>query len=85
MITSEKMRLFGKQRMEESVTYTLAEYQEIHISIQVLEERDRRYSELLLAVVCKHEGETRHETALRYIQERESPLLDEKQSASTKE
>ena len=30
------------------------------------------YNELLYAVARKHEGETRHETALRYIQERES-------------
>lgn len=30
------------------------------------------YNELLYAVASKHEGETRHETALRYIRERES-------------
>lgn len=30
------------------------------------------YHELLLAVVNKHEGETRHETALRYITEHEN-------------
>ena len=30
------------------------------------------YEELLSAVAQKHEGETRHQTALRYIQERES-------------
>ena len=31
----------------------------------------RLYDELLYAVETKHEGETRHETALRYIRERE--------------
>jgi hypothetical protein len=31
----------------------------------------RLYNELLYAVESKHEGESRHETALRYIQERE--------------
>ena len=30
-----------------------------------------QYDELLLAVVNKYEGETRHQTALRYIRERE--------------
>jgi DeoR/GlpR family transcriptional regulator of sugar metabolism len=30
------------------------------------------YNELLDAVVSKHDGETRHETALRYIREREN-------------
>lgn len=30
------------------------------------------YNELLYAVASKHEGETRHETALRYIREREN-------------
>ncbi len=31
-----------------------------------------KYNELILAVVGKFEGETRHETALRYIREREA-------------
>ena len=31
------------------------------------------YNELLYAVVRKYEGETRHETALRYIRECENP------------
>lgn len=30
------------------------------------------YEELICAVASKHEGETRHETALRYIREREA-------------
>lgn len=33
---------------------------------------ERRYHELLYAVACKYEGEDRHETALRYIREREA-------------
>jgi hypothetical protein len=35
------------------------------------EELARRYRELIHAVESKFPGETRHETALRYIQERE--------------
>ena len=35
-------------------------------------ETERRYHELLYAVECKYDGETRHETALRYIREREN-------------
>lgn len=31
-----------------------------------------KYDELIYAVAQKHEGESRHDTALRYIQERES-------------
>ena len=31
-----------------------------------------QYSELILAVESKHDGETRHQTALRYIRERET-------------
>jgi hypothetical protein len=33
---------------------------------------DAKYGELLLAVACKYPGESRHETALRYIRERET-------------
>ena len=35
------------------------------------------YHELLFAVVRKHDDETRHETALRYIREAESRVYDE--------
>lgn len=34
----------------------------------------RLYHQLLYAVESKHEGETRHETALRYIRERETTV-----------
>lgn len=36
------------------------------------EELARRYMELIMAVGSKFPGETRHETALRYIKERET-------------
>jgi hypothetical protein len=37
-----------------------------------LSELEAKYQELLGAVESKHEGETRHQTALRYITERET-------------
>ena len=37
-----------------------------------LSKMEKDYHELLFAVVNKHEGETRHETALRYITEHEN-------------
>lgn len=37
-----------------------------------IEQMRTLYNELLFAVVCKFEGETRHETALRYIRDREN-------------
>jgi hypothetical protein len=36
--------------------------------------RADRYYELIMEVGCKVPGETRHETALRYIREREAAL-----------
>ncbi|RLC23193.1 MAG: hypothetical protein DRH56_07865 [Deltaproteobacteria bacterium] len=35
-------------------------------------DRDRLYNELLMAVETKHPGESRHQTALRYIRNAES-------------
>lgn len=40
--------------------------------IATLEVNNNRYHALLYAVSMKYEGETRHETALRYIREREA-------------
>ena len=37
---------------------------------------EERYNELLFAVGNKYKGETRHQTALRYIRERESASSD---------
>jgi len=34
---------------------------------------EQRYWELIYGVATKHPDETRHQTALRYIQEREAP------------
>jgi len=41
-----------------------------------LEEVLLKYNQLLYAVASKYPGETRHETALRYIQEREYGKCD---------
>ena len=38
-----------------------------------LAQAEQSYHELLFAVGMKHAGETRHQTALRYIREREWP------------
>lgn len=38
------------------------------------------YSELINSVASKHEGETRHQTALRYIKEGEEQWQDESRS-----
>lgn len=35
-----------------------------------------KYDELIYAVECKYEGETRHETALRYIRQAEAGCDD---------
>lgn len=43
-------------------------YESVIVKIAQLE---ANYNELIFAVVSKHPGETRHETALHYIQERE--------------
>lgn len=39
-------------------------------------EYQSRYQELIFAVETKHKGETRHQTALRYIRERENQQID---------
>ena len=41
-------------------------------SLEVVEEK---YQELLYQVACKFPNETRHETALRYLKERETPAM----------
>ena len=48
-----------------------------YIPFREVDQLKRLYNELIYAVATKHEGETRHETALRYIQERESQKSDE--------
>ena len=39
--------------------------------LEAVKAREEAYSELVMAVETKHEGETRHHTALRYIREAE--------------
>ena len=39
--------------------------------LEAVKAREEAYSELVMAVETKHEGETRHQTALRYIREAE--------------
>lgn len=41
-----------------------------------VDELRQRYYELLYAVACKYPGESRHATALRYIQEREASISE---------
>ena len=58
----------------------------VHVALQSrAETAEARYHELVLAVANKYHGETRHETALRYIREREMPKDDGacSQAAST--
>lgn len=54
----------------------IKEFLTLQEQVKLLEStyRDVRiqHSELIMAVACKFPGETRHQTALRYIQERES-------------
>jgi len=45
---------------------------ELRAHADTWQEQVREYDELLYAVGNKHEGETRHETALRYIREAEA-------------
>lgn len=40
-----------------------------------------KHSELVMAVANKYPNESRHETALRYIKEREQRIYDEQQSS----
>jgi hypothetical protein len=55
---------------------SLAHLEEAHRAIENMESEKARmsalYHELLLSVESVHEGESRHQTALRYIRERET-------------
>lgn len=55
-------------------------YRELGDKCAELEAERDRYYELLYAVEKKHPGETRHETALRYIREAEAHTGDPGQS-----
>lgn len=60
-------------RMRRSYTYWM---NKLHQELQKAREIQDLYYELLHAVEHKHEGETRHQTALRYIQQTELPHLE---------
>lgn len=64
--------------MLERITETFVKYSEV----KNLEEK---YLELLYAVESKHNGETRHETALKYIQQAEIGQMIAKKSKSAGE
>ena len=51
----------------ECINCALAEFEDERV-----EWKKGGYYELIMAVVNKHEGESRHDTALRYIKEREN-------------
>ena len=57
-VTTYKMPLFENQEVEQLK--------------QRIRELESKYNELLMAVQKKHPEETRHQTALRYIQQREA-------------
>lgn len=50
----------------------MAEYLEMENRLAEKEKEVARYHELIYAVEAKHPNETRHQTALRYIKERET-------------
>lgn len=47
----------------------------VYVPFRELERVQGLYNELLMAVANKHPGESRHETALRYIREREERAI----------
>lgn len=61
--------------MTSRMAYYARQAQEKHAELQ------RKYDELIYAVGNKYPGETRHETALRYIRERENHMAQEGQEA----
>lgn len=61
--SGEFVRLVSVDNSSQQVTY---------IPFRELEEVKSKYNELIYAVARKYDGETRHDTALRYIREREN-------------
>lgn len=49
-----------------------SELEALEAKLEALEHTERYYVELICAVATKNEDETRHQTALRYIRERET-------------
>jgi len=69
--------LFTAQQANEMLKYVLEEALSTSIHQALAEERakvvevEEKYQELIMAVEKKYEGETRHETALKYIRSAE--------------
>jgi predicted nuclease with TOPRIM domain len=70
--TREHLALLRVQAAERN-TVPRSRFDVLQSLVGTLDAQVERYNELLYAVETKHEGETRHQTALRYIREREHP------------
>ena len=57
----EGQSMFTREEFDHAIGFWRGSWEELH----------RNYSELIMAVQSKHHNETRHQTALRYISERE--------------
>ena len=57
-------KMMGKKNRDTSIHQALAEERER----ERVREREEKYQQLIMAVTSAYKGETRHETALRYIQ-----------------
>lgn len=66
--TPDKLRRMADEADEAGLHHT----DEIREAAHELENLHKLYYKLLWAVSSVHKGETRHQTALRYIQEREN-------------
>jgi len=66
--TPDKLRRIADEADEAELLHT----DEIREAAHELENLHKLYYNLLWAVSSVHKGETRHQTALRYIQEREN-------------
>ena len=68
----EQLHRVARERDNERKLRLEAEDRLLDYHLDKRERKDDPYDELILAVAKKHPGETRHETALRYIMEREN-------------
>ena len=74
------------QRMQNEMNGLVEIYRLKGELLELRDERDRLrrdYDELIMAVGNKYPGETRHQTALRYIQRAEEPSNIPEQAAMT--
>ena len=92
---SEKFKSFCKDYCKEYISIDRRDdiykgIKKLEISIHQAEQemlkktesREEKYQELIMAVTRAYKGETRHETALRYIQGAEKNYSGEDKSAS---